>query len=118
VLDEVEERLLAPVHVVEDADEGRMGRDRLDQLAKRPGDLLARGGHLPVSGHRLDRFRDVRLARDFGKLLDDLDDRPIRDALAVGQAPTATTSASPSEPRISAARRDLPTPAAPRSVNR
>jgi hypothetical protein len=31
----------------------------------------------------------ARLARDFGKLLDDLDDRPIRDAVAVGQAPAA-----------------------------
>ena len=40
VLDEVEERLLAPLDVVEQADERRL---LLEQLAERPGDLLGRG---------------------------------------------------------------------------
>ncbi len=41
MLDEIEERLLTPVDVVEDADEGSLGGDRLQQLPERPRDLLA-----------------------------------------------------------------------------
>ena len=52
------------------------------------------------------------------QLLHDLDERPVGDALAVGEAAAADDRLRPSsEPRNSAARRDLPTPATPRTVN-
>ena len=41
VLDQVVERLLAPLDVVEDDDQRSLGRSLLERLAERPGDLLA-----------------------------------------------------------------------------
>ena len=43
MLEEIEEDVLAPLDVVEDGDERRLGRDRLEQLAERPRDLVRRG---------------------------------------------------------------------------
>ena len=40
VLDQIEERLLTPVHIVEDTDDRCVDCNRLEQLAKRPPDLL------------------------------------------------------------------------------
>ena len=40
VLEEIQEGVLAPLDVVEDGDHRRFGCDRLEQLAKRPGDLV------------------------------------------------------------------------------
>ena len=40
MLDQVEERLLAPLDVVEDDHQRLLGRSLLERLAKRPGDLI------------------------------------------------------------------------------
>ena len=69
VLDQVEEGLLAPVHVVEHADERRLGRDRLEQLAERPGDLLAGGDQLLVAEQGADRVGGHRSVRICGSCL-------------------------------------------------
>ena len=87
VLDEVEEGLLAPLDVVEDADERRL---LLQQLAKRPRDLLGRGRGSFVSPRR--ERSAAAAAGSEGKtveLLQHLDDRPVRDPLPVGQAASA-----------------------------
>ena len=89
MLDQVEEGLLPPVHVVEDADERPLGGDRLEQLAEGPGDLLARGDQLLVAEKSTDRLRRGCIRLDCRELLDDLHDRPVGDALAVGQAAPA-----------------------------
>ncbi len=86
VLDEVEERLLAPVDVVEHADHRPCGRDPLQQLAERVRDLLARRRHLLVAQQRGDRLRPDVLERGRRQLLRNLDDRPVRDPLPVGEA--------------------------------
>ena len=53
------------------------------------------------------------------ELEQDLHQRPVRDALAVGQAAPARDGAvSPTRAEKSATNRDLPTPAGPISVNR
>jgi hypothetical protein len=44
VLEEIEQDILAPLDVVEDRDDGPLGRDRLEQLAEGPGDLVGREG--------------------------------------------------------------------------
>jgi hypothetical protein len=88
VLDQVEERLLSPLNVVEDDDE-RSGR--LDQLAERPRDLFT-GRQNVLAEKRADRLCDMRLHLDAGELLDDLDDRPVGDPLAVRKAATADDS--------------------------
>jgi hypothetical protein len=57
VLDQIEERLLAPLDVVEDCDERALCSDVLERLAIRPGDLLARPGHA-LPQHCLQRLVD------------------------------------------------------------
>jgi hypothetical protein len=42
VLEQLEEDVLAPLNVVEDDDDRPLGRDRLEQLAERPRDLVRR----------------------------------------------------------------------------
>ena len=84
-------------------DERPLRGDRLEQLAERPGDLLARGAQLPLAEQGADRRRARdRVAASLGQLLDDLDDRPVRDALAVGEAAAAHDGASSSAARNSA----------------
>src|SRR5207248_3024258 len=63
-LDQIEERRLGPVDVVEDYDERPASRERLEQSARGPRDLVrgARGGRLEPLG---DRGR-IRLARQRG----------------------------------------------------
>ena len=83
MLDELEERRLGPVDVVEDEDERPLARTRLAELAEEPGDLRCRRRRLGIESREngvalvaLPRFRQ-RLA-----------ERPVRDAVAVGKAAT------------------------------
>ena len=66
---------------------------------------------------RLDDVGEVEVRQARG-LLDRLDDREVRDALAVGQAPAAEHlgACRRSVDRNSSTNRDFPTPADPRSV--
>ena len=83
MLEQVEEGLLPPLDVVEDRDQRSL---LFEQLADRPGDLLGRGGHVRLAEQRTDR-RSGRLVRGLRvELLEDLDNRPIGDPLAVGEA--------------------------------
>ena len=88
VLDELEERLLPPLDVVEDANEWLLGRPGLEQLAERPRDLVRGGGHVSLAEHGFEGFRSraVHERLRIWNLLDDLDDRPVGDAVSVGKA--------------------------------
>ena len=104
VLDQLEQRVLGPVDVFEDEDQrlcvGQLG----SPLVRRPGDLLlAALGLDPLEhadgegeqvGHRVvaaagaelgHGFVDRVVVRDPGRNLDHLRERPVRDALAVGE---------------------------------
>ncbi len=86
MLDQVEERLLAPLDVVEDKDERRL---LLEQLAERPGDLLRRRPRLRLPQQRTDRRRGGRIRGRRVELLQHLDDRPVGDPDPVGEAAAA-----------------------------
>ena len=106
VLDEVEQRLLGPLHVVEHEHERPAARERLEQLADRPERLLARRRARPQAeraGEPLLDLAAVVLAASSAAqawraassaasrpairaAADRFRDRPERDALAVGQA--------------------------------
>ena len=86
MLDQVEERLFTPLNVVEEEDKWCL---LLDQLAKRPGDLLRRCPHLRLPQERADGGRGGRIGRQRGQLLQHLDDRPVRDPDPVRQAAAA-----------------------------
>ena len=85
-LDELEKRLLAPLDVVEDDDERRL---LLEQLPKRPGDLL--GGCPPgaLADQQPDGGSCGRVRGQGAQLLDHLDHGPVRNALAIREAATA-----------------------------
>ena len=92
VLEQLEEDVLAPLDVVEDGDERLFGRDRLEQLAERPRDLVRRrraalaeqrGERVGGNGVELDS-RPLRL-----ELLQHLHDGPVGDPLPVGEAASA-----------------------------
>ena len=91
VLDELEEDRLAPLDVVEEADERLHNGIRLQQLAKRPGDLIRSGGRADVelAQHDLERVARGLVREDLSsaELLHDLHDRPVRDALPVRETP-------------------------------
>ena len=89
MLDQIQERLLAPVHVVEDADDRRLGGDGLELLAERPGDLVAGRDQLLAGGQGTSRRGGDRVGLRRRELLQHLDDRPVGDALPVGQAAAA-----------------------------
>ena len=89
VLDQVEERLLAPLDVVEDDHERPLGRSLLQRLAEGPGDLLRRRRRLRLAQQRADRHRGGLVRGQHVELLQHLDDRPVRDPLAVGEAAAA-----------------------------
>ena len=82
-LDQVEERLVAPLDVVEDHDQRRL---LLEQLAERPGDLVPARPDVRLAQQRADRRRRDRIRRQRRELLHHLDDRPVGDPLPVGQA--------------------------------
>ena len=96
VLDQVEQRRLGPVHVLEHEDERRLAGERLDELAYRPEHLLADGTCRSRADRALEpRGDDVRVRASVEQLSDaatarslghDLPHRPVRDALAVGEA--------------------------------
>ena len=106
MLDQVEERRLTPVEVVEEDDERALRGGLLEELANRPRDLLRGRRRLGLAEERGDRVR--RLERGRGRaaeLLHDLDHRPVRDPLAVGE------TAALDDPRVDA-REELPRRAA------
>ena len=86
MLDQVEERLLAPLNVVEQDDERRL---LLEQLAERPGDLLRRGAPVGLAEQRAKGRRGRRIGRERAELLHDLHHRPVGDPAAVGKTATA-----------------------------
>ena len=96
VLDEIEQRRLRPVDVVERDDQRPLPRDRLEQAANRPERLARRGRSFCPADDLGDTLRDLLRVfrageqrrdprhRRFGcGLLDDLGDREIRGAGAV-----------------------------------
>jgi hypothetical protein len=106
VLDQVEQRVLGPMDVFEGEHERLVLGHPLDPLAGRPGDLLLAplaldrlehaGGKPEQVGDRLvlarfaqllDRHFERIVIGDPGGGLDHLGERPVRDALAVGQRP-------------------------------
>ena len=105
MLDQLEERIFGPMDVLEDEDERLRLRHELRPLARRPRDLLLAalavngledaGGQADQLGNRLggaalaellDRDVDRVVVGDVRGALDHLGKRPVRDALAVGQA--------------------------------
>ena len=88
VLDEVEECLLAPLDVVEDDHQRLVRGGALERLAKGPCDLVGGGGVVALAEQGPNRSDGRLVGRKDVELLQHLDDRPVRDALAVGQAAT------------------------------
>ena len=91
VLDELEEDVFAPLDVVEEADERLDEGTRFEQLAKRPGDLIRRGcGDVLIPEHDVECVLRGLVRERIGatELLQNLDDGPVRDALAVGETVT------------------------------
>ena len=107
VLDQVEERRLRPVDVLEEQDQRLHVCDAVHHLARGPGDLLwaplaLEGFH--QSGRQPEHVRDSLLGaalaqlferllervvvRDAGRSLHHLGERPVRDAFAVGKRST------------------------------
>src|SRR4029453_12945039 len=83
MLQQVEERLLAPLDVVEDRDERRL---LFEQLAEGPGDLSRGRAGFRLAEERPDRVGGRLVAWQGVELLDRIDDRPIGDPFAVRQA--------------------------------
>jgi hypothetical protein len=86
MLDKVEERLLAPLDVIEDDHEGLLRSRVLQRLPERPRDVLRGRGGVALAQQGADR-RDGRFVRrERVDLLQHLDDWPVRDAFAVRRA--------------------------------
>ena len=126
VINEIEERFLAPVDVVEHDDERRVRGDGLQQHPHRPRDLLDRGHEAALAENRPNRARGGRIEPEAAsrglrlgaeQLLEHLHDRPVGDPVPVGEAAAPDDRAPSSPSRNSWARRDFPTPAAPSTVN-
>jgi hypothetical protein len=96
VLDQLEERGLRPVEVVEDEDERLLPRERLAELAKAERDLGRGKRRLRIQSGQC----SVALPTG-GRLVDDLAQGPVRDAVAVGQ------TASPEHPVVLRPPREL-----------
>ena len=106
MLEQVEQRRLGPVDVVDDENQRPLARTPLERLPDRPEDLLRR---LPT--------RARRRARLGARLAEDLDERPVGDAFAVREAAAETGLRRPSSAAaISRASRDLPIPGGPSTV--
>ena len=86
VLDQVEERLLAPLDVVEHDHQRLLCRGVLQRLAERPCDLLRRRRRLRLAQQRADRHRCGLVCGPHVELLQHLDHRPVRDPLPVREA--------------------------------
>jgi hypothetical protein len=93
LLDEVEEGGLAPLDVVEDADERLLASGRFEQLAYREGDLLGGIHRLFGAQQSTERREYVRVERQLFKarleLPQDLYDGPVRNSLAQGDTAAA-----------------------------
>ena len=97
MFDEVEEGLLSPVHVVEADDQRRLQCRGLERLSHRPENIVHRrhlasaseeGGD-PRASNRVDSELLQPRRRFLPEELDEyLDDRPERDAVAVGETLT------------------------------
>src|SRR6266540_3829419 len=87
MLDQIEERPLSPVNVLEDDDHGPPQGLLLEQLAERPGDLLRARPRFSLAEQRADRSGSRGGGGQHVELLHDLDDRPVRDSLPIGEAP-------------------------------
>jgi hypothetical protein len=86
VLDQVQERLLAVMDVVEHDDERLRPCRLLERLADRPRELLGADPCVALAQERPDRRRDPRVVGNEPKLLQDLDHGPVRDPVPVRQA--------------------------------
>ena len=133
VLDQVEERRLRPVDVVDESTTGALGREPLEQPSQRPEELLDRErrrrepdrGSKPVGddftsvvGERAELRQclvGVVLVDDSRLGADRLGERPESDAVAVGEAAPGEHGRArrPTRARNSVVSRDLPTPASP-----
>src|SRR6266511_3303814 len=82
VLDQVEERVGSPLDVVDEDDERRL---LAEELPERPGDLLHRRRLFALTEQRADGRGGRRVAWQGAELLDDLDNGPVCDLLAVGK---------------------------------
>ena len=114
LLDQVEERLLAPLDVVEDADERRACSS--SSLRKAQAISSADVPSSRLAEQRAERGRGSRIGGKRVQLLQHLDHRPVGDPLAVGEAAAARRSRASTAARNSAASRDLPTPGSPTTV--
>ncbi len=83
MLDQVEERVLAPLDVVDEDDERRL---LAEELPERPGDLLHRRRLFALAEQRADGRGGRRVGGQGVELLDHLDNGPVCDLLAVGKA--------------------------------
>ena len=115
LLDQVQERFLAPLEIVEEDHERALCRRLRENLADRPGDLVGRCGRVRLAEERADRAAAASSSGRGGRAAPDLDDRQVGDAFAVGRA-AALDHGRLDRPRNSAASRDLPTPASPTTV--
>ena len=104
LLDEVEEGLLAPLDVVEDAHERRACSSSSFRKAQAISSADVPSLALAEQGSK--RGRSGRVRRQGVELLQHLDDRPVGDPFAVGEAAARTTRASISV-RSSAISRDF-----------
>ena len=86
VLDQVAERPLAPLDVVEDDDQRPLRRSLLQGLAESPGDLLGRCRGLALAEERVDRGGGDLVRGQQVELLQDLHHRPVGDPLPVREA--------------------------------
>ena len=89
LLDEIEERLLGPLDVVEDDDERPARGGVLERLPERAGDLVGGDDGLGLAEQRPDRCASASSGGGKLELLQHLDDWPVRDCLAVGEAAPA-----------------------------
>ena len=96
VLEQVEQRRLGPVDVLDDRDQGALARDALEQPADGPGRLLDRGGLVGrARSRRTPAARPIRPGRRpprsrrriaAAELADHLGQRAVGEPVAVGEA--------------------------------
>ncbi|HEY7208343.1 MAG TPA: hypothetical protein VH416_08875 [Gaiellaceae bacterium] len=89
LLYKVEERLFAPMQIVEHTNQRRVLRFLLEQLEERPGDLLCARPRLDLPEQRTNRGCGRLVLGQRIELLDDLHYRPVRDPLAIRQTTSA-----------------------------
>ena len=88
VLEKVEELLLRPVEVFENANERPLACRVLEQLPRCPRDFVGRGRRRRLAEERAEGRRGSVVRRQLIELFQQLDEWPIRDSLAVREAAT------------------------------